>query len=99
MIKGALKDMKTYLFFFIASIFLFIDNSHSSLFPLKKSVSSEEGRNPTIIYAPRKYSKNDKLSLIISLHGYSSNPKQQRFVLPLNYLSSKGKRLSSFLQV
>ena len=83
--------MKNYLFLFIGVFFLFIENSHSSYFPLKKTISSEEGRAPTIVYAPRKISKSDKLSLIISLHGYSSNPKQQRFVLPLNYLSSKRK--------
>tara|TARA_Y100001954_G_scaffold16193_1_gene15217 strand:+ start:5888 stop:6796 length:909 start_codon:yes stop_codon:yes gene_type:complete len=93
MFKGVSKKMKSFLFLFVVAFFLSTENSHSSIFPAKKTVSSEEGRAPTIVYAPRKISKGEKLSLIISLHGYSSNPSQQRFVLPLNYLSSKRKTI------
>ena len=83
--------MKNYFLFFGITFFLFVESSYPSFLPLKKTISSEEGREPTIIYAPKKILKNDKLALIVSLHGYSSNPKQQRFVLPLNYLSNKRK--------
>ena len=85
--------MRKYVLLSLTALFLFIENSHSSIFPSKKTISSEEGRAQTIVYSPKKISKNDKLALIISLHGYSSNPMQQRFVLPLNYLSGKRKTI------
>ncbi len=85
--------MKSYILLFGLTFFIFFESSYAGFFPLKKTMPSEKSREPTIIYAPKKVLKNEKLALIVSLHGYSSNPRQQRFVLPLNYLSSKKKTI------